>query len=89
MKVRVPSCCAANRTFGFVRVTVSFDGDTGKDDPNGEFGRKWEATVVDMTGVSHTIETKRCPVCAAYLVGLEIVDIERTPIRLDPEPARP
>ncbi len=83
MKVRVPKCCAANLTFGFVRVTETFQ------DPMGEFADKWETTIVDMTGVSHTMDTKRCPVCGAAVVGLEWTTIERTPIRLDPVPPAP
>ena len=80
--VRVPCCCAANRRHGFVRVVAFIDGDTGEredpSDPKREYyGDAWETTLLDAQGQTHTLETKRCPLCGAYLVGLEYQELPR------------
>lgn len=54
---RTPACCADNITSGFVTVLeTSTEGDE-------VVGTKFQITIVDAVGVSHTRETRHCPAC--------------------------
>lgn len=80
-RIRVPDCCDANRKHGFVQAVECHDDDM-RPDPNGEFGARWQATLVGAAGTLHTIDTKHCPACGAHVVGLDLVDFDPARARL-------
>lgn len=73
-RIRVPDCCDLNRKFGFIRAVECHDDDMNPD-PDGEWGARWQATLVDASGIPHTIEAERCPACGHYVKGTGLVDL--------------
>ncbi len=71
IKRYAPSCCEANRKHGFV-ITKKYHVDCID---HKAYGEQWVARIVDKDGVIHECETKRCPACGMYLLGLDMVEV--------------